>query len=93
MEPVQIEVHRLHVVTIRHDMSATEFLHWNRKKYVRTYVYYNLFKSMYVRTYVRSLSKNVRASRWFYSISVRTYVPKIQQYGTCVEMLTPRRQI
>ena len=31
MEPVQIEVHRLHVVTIRHDMSATEFVHWKEK--------------------------------------------------------------
>ena len=30
-EPVQIEVHTLHVVTIRHDMSATEFLHWKEK--------------------------------------------------------------
>ena len=70
-------------------MSATEFLHWKEKKRMLS----NLFKSMYVQPYVRSLPKNVRASRWFYFICVRTYVPKIQQYGTFVEMLTPRRQI
>ena len=45
MEPAQNEVQRLHVVTIRHDMSETEFVHWKGKK--------SRLHSFFVQQYIR----------------------------------------
>ena len=84
MEPAQNEVDGLHVVTIRHDMSATEFVHWKGKNLLYCILFNSSLRSSCPMGTISTKIPTIDLALGVLFIYVRTYV-LISNYGTSVK--------